>query len=109
MTKAKRKDELIHWRARQVGNYIVENDCTIRQCAKALKVSKSTVHKDTFRLKDIDIGLYHKVRKILERNKEERAQRGGDSTRRKYKGKKIKKVYPKNLTADWIDKKVVNN
>jgi len=31
-------------RATQLGNYIIEHNCTVRAAAKVFKISKSTVH-----------------------------------------------------------------
>ena len=74
-------------RACELGNYIIENNTTVRAAAKRFGISKSTVHKDvTERLETIDRALWHKVRKVLELNKAERHIRGGNATRRKYKG-----------------------
>lgn len=71
-----------------LGEYIIENEATVRDAAKKFKVSKSTVHKDvTERLKRSNPSLWKKVRVVLERNKRERHIRGGMATRRKYKGK----------------------
>ena len=79
--------ELTEGRATQLGNYIIENESTVRAAAKVFKISKSTVHKDvTERLKKENPQLYKQVKKILEKNKEERHIRGGLATRRKYKG-----------------------
>ncbi len=70
-----------------MAEWIVENKATVRAAARRFGVSKSTVHKDlTERLRDTDRLLYEKVRLILEQNKAERHIRGGDATRRKYKG-----------------------
>ena len=67
-------------------NYIVEHSTTIRITAKKFGVSKTTVHKDlTERLKKVDSKLYKKVRKVLDINIEQRAIRGGEAIRRKYK------------------------
>ena len=69
--------------------WIVENKATVRAAARRFGVSKSTVHKDlTERLREADRLLYEKVRLILEQNKAERHIRGGDATRRKYRGQK---------------------
>ena len=35
-----------HERAVKTGEYIVEHQCTVREAAKELGISKSTVHKD---------------------------------------------------------------
>lgn len=78
-------------RAVILGKYIVKNKATVRAAAKANSVSKSTVHSDvTRRLKKIDGELYDKVRKILDKNKEERHIRGGLATREKYTKKASK-------------------
>ena len=77
----------IEERACDLAAWIVENRATVRAAAKRFQVSKSTVHKDmTERLEHIDRHLYQEVRLILEQNKAERHLRGGDATRRKYKG-----------------------
>ena len=36
----------IEERAAEVAHYIVENNATVRQAAKAFGISKSTIHKD---------------------------------------------------------------
>ncbi len=65
--------------------YIVETKSTVRQTALIFHFSKSTVHKDvTERLKEIDKGLYKKVKKVLDFNLSERHIRGGEATRKKY-------------------------
>ncbi|MCL1803343.1 MAG: sporulation transcriptional regulator SpoIIID [Eubacteriaceae bacterium] len=65
--------------------YIAETNQTVRETAKKLGVSKSTVHKDmTERLSEIDHGLYLRVRACLDKNKAERHIRGGMATRMKY-------------------------
>ena len=74
-------------RAIVLGEFIIENNATVRAAAKVFKISKSTVHKDvTERLKRHDPELFKEVKVVLERNKEERHIRGGLATRRKYKG-----------------------
>ncbi len=65
--------------------YIIENNATVRQAAKAYGVSKSTVHKDmSERLPGINKALSKEVRKILDVNKAERHIRGGLATKEKY-------------------------
>lgn len=74
-------------RAVILGEYILDTGATVRAAAKVFKISKSTVHKDvTERLSRDDPQLYGKVKKVLEKNKQERHIRGGMATRRKYKG-----------------------
>ena len=75
-----------HERAIKSAEYIVSHKCTVREAAKMLGISKSTVHKDvTERLQLIDKELYKRVRKVLEKNLSERHIRGGEATKRKYK------------------------
>ena len=58
---------------------------TVREVAKVIGFSKSTVYNDlTTKLNDIDTELYKKVKEQLEYNKKIRHIRGGESTRRKY-------------------------
>jgi putative DeoR family transcriptional regulator (stage III sporulation protein D) len=81
-------DEVFN-RAIELGNYIVENNSTVRAAAKKFGVSKSTVHKDvTQRLKQLNSNLAKEVRKVLEINKATRHIRGGIATKNKYKNKK---------------------
>ncbi len=80
--------ENIEERARQLAEYIIDNDSTVRAAAKQFGVSKSTVHKDiTQRLEKLDGTLWAEAKAVLERNKAERHIRGGIATRIKYKGK----------------------
>ncbi len=72
-------------RARELGQYIIQNNATVRQAAAVFKISKSTVHKDVSqRLFYIDRGLYHKVKAVLDQNLKERHIRGGIATKKKY-------------------------
>lgn len=74
-------------RAVILGEYILDTGATVRAAAKVFKISKSTVHKDvTERLSRDNPQLYCKVKKVLEKNKQERHIRGGMATKRKYKG-----------------------
>jgi putative DeoR family transcriptional regulator (stage III sporulation protein D) len=77
--------EYIEERAIQIAQYIIENNATVRQTAKAFGISKSTVHKDVAeRLEKINPSLAAEVRKVLDVNKSERHIRGGLATREKY-------------------------
>ena len=81
-------------RAKEVGNYIIEKEAAVRGDAKALGMSKSTVHKDvTERLREINPPLYDDVRRVLDKNKKERHIRGGEVTTKKYLMKE--KIYDK--------------
>lgn len=77
--------EYIEERALEIANYIIENNATVRQTAKAFGISKSTVHKDVAeRLTQINPSLANEARKVLDLNKSERHIRGGLATREKY-------------------------
>jgi len=69
----------------KTAEYIVANKCTVREAAKELGISKSTVHKDVAeKLFHYDKDLFEEVRSVLEHNKAERHLRGGMATRDKY-------------------------
>lgn len=81
----KSKEEYIEQRAIESAQYTIENNSTIRQTARHMGVSKSTVHKDLkIRLKEINRSLYENVSEVLEVNKEERHIRGGVATKERY-------------------------
>ncbi|MBR5126380.1 MAG: sporulation transcriptional regulator SpoIIID [Oscillospiraceae bacterium] len=74
-------------RACEVAVYMIETGATVRAAARHFGISKSTVHKDlSQRLPYYNHSLYLQVRKILDKNKQERHIRGGMATKRKYKG-----------------------
>ena len=80
-----------------LGTYLVETKTTVRAVAQKFNVSKSTVHKDvTQTLKKVNPSLYDDVKRILDKNKQERHIRGGEATRQKYKIVK-QKTYDKSL------------
>lgn len=82
-------NNIIDDRATRLGEFIVENNATVRRAAKQFGVSKSTVHKDVSqRLKYIDSGLYRDVKNVLAVNKAQRHIRGGMATKRKYEARK---------------------
>lgn len=77
--------EYIEERAVEAARYIVERKATVRQTAKEMGISKSTVHKDvTERLLKINPSLAAKARQVLDVNKSERHIRGGMATKEKY-------------------------
>ena len=77
--------DYIEERAIEIATYIIENNATVRQTAKAFGISKSTVHKDVAeRLVIINPALAAEARKVLELNKSERHIRGGLATKEKY-------------------------
>ncbi len=68
-----------------LGEYLVENQATVRAAAQFFGISKSTVHKDvTQALKGVNKALYQEVQLLLNKNKQERHLRGGEATRLKY-------------------------
>ena len=72
-------------RAVELGEYIVENNATVRAAAGKFGISKSTVHMDVSqRLKRVNPVLFREVRAVLEKNKSERHIRGGIATKEKY-------------------------
>lgn len=78
---------VVEERAVELGEYILQNNATVRAAAKRFHISKSTVHKDVAeRLQIVNPQLYGQVRHVLEVNKAQRHIRGGQATRRKYKG-----------------------
>ena len=78
--------DTIDKRARELAEFVLETEATVRAAAERFGVSKSTVHKDlTQRLEALDRPLWLRVRTVLERNKAERHLRGGEATRRKYR------------------------
>ena len=73
-------------RAVELGEYIIENNATVRAAAKKFHISKSTVHKDVSdRLRAVNPQLYNRVRGVLDVNKAQRHIRGGIATREKYR------------------------
>lgn len=76
--------EYIKTRCVEMAKYIIETNCTCRECAKKFSISKTTVHLDMRkRLVDIDILLYKKVEKVLDLHKKEAHLRGGLAIREK--------------------------
>jgi len=69
-------------RVLSAAEYTLDNHSTVRETAKVLKVSKSTVHNDlTDRLPKIDPQMASEVHGVLMANKAERHIRGGEATR----------------------------
>lgn len=75
----------IYKRIKEETRIILDSKCTIRELAKKMNISKSTVHKDLHeRLLDIDKNMYNKVKEILEYHIKVRHINGGEATRLKY-------------------------
>ena len=80
-----RVNQAIERRVLDEAEYIVRNGATVRQTARALGASKSTVHKDMeSRLPLLSAPLSKEVAAVFCRNKAERHLRGGEATRRRY-------------------------
>ena len=76
----------------KAAEHIALTGATVRQTAKVLGVSKSTIHKDiASRLWAISPALYREAVAVLARNKAQRHIRGGEATRRRYADLKEKK------------------
>ena len=76
---------VIERRVIKEAEYIVALGATVRQTARALGMSKSTVHKDMeVRLPMISSAMAREVGQVFARNKQERHLRGGEATKRRY-------------------------
>ncbi|MBQ2990999.1 MAG: sporulation transcriptional regulator SpoIIID [Clostridia bacterium] len=65
--------------------YIAAHGATVRETARVLGVSKSTVHKDMeTRIAQLSRPLAEEVAAVFQKNKAERHIRGGEATRRRY-------------------------
>lgn len=79
----------IYKRVKEEASYILKEKCTVRDLAKVMNVSKSTVHKDLQdRLKEVDRKMYKEVDKILKYHLMIRHINGGEATRLKYLNRK---------------------
>ena len=77
--------ESMEKRACELAVYVIETGATVRAASKHFGISKSTVHKAlTQRLRLCNYPLYLQVRRVLDKNKQERHIRGGMATREKY-------------------------
>lgn len=66
------KKEKLNSRALFVGYYILERRCSIRDAARELEMSSSTVWRDVNSIKTIDSNLYDDLKELLEYNFENR-------------------------------------
>ena len=67
--------------------YVLKHKCTVREVARVFCVSKSTAHKDlSERLPVIDKQLHSQIERVLTDNWDVRYLRGGEATKKKYKG-----------------------
>lgn len=73
-------------RVLDTAQYMLKSGATVRDAARKLGVSKTTVHKDMrTRLPQIDRELARSVDELLNVNLSERHLRGGEATKRKYR------------------------
>jgi putative DeoR family transcriptional regulator, stage III sporulation protein D len=78
--------EYIEQRVLEEAAHIIRTKDNLRATANKFKVSKNTVHKDlTERLHYVNPQMEVAVLKIINWNKAERAKRGGEATKRKYR------------------------
>jgi len=83
----------IEKRVLAAAEHIARTGATVRQTARMLGVSKSTVHKDMeTRLPQISQPLTREVSAVFAKNKAERHLRGGEATRRRYEQARVSKV-----------------
>lgn len=72
-------------RVLSAAHLLIDENSTIRDIAKKMGFSKSTIHIDlSIRLKEINNELYQKIKKIFKINQNEKHLRGGLSTKLKY-------------------------
>ena len=75
----------IEKRVIRAAEHIAATSATVRQTARMLGVSKSTVHKDMeTRLPQLSSALSKEVAAVFAKNKAERHLRGGETTRARY-------------------------
>ena len=80
-------DEFLSRRCLEAARYMLEHRATVRQTAAVMGLSKSAVHKDLCKnLPKIEPGIAQQVAALLEYNKSVRHLRGGEATRRRYRG-----------------------
>jgi putative DeoR family transcriptional regulator (stage III sporulation protein D) len=83
-------NEAIRRRVLYQAKVMLDNHLTVREVAKIIGLSKSTIHKDlTEKLRFIDEELFDEITDLLEYNKNIRHIRGGQKTKEKYENLKI--------------------
>ena len=83
-------NEAIRRRVLYQARVMLDNHLTVREVAKIIGLSKSTIHKDlTEKLRLIDEELFDEITTLLEYNKNIRHIRGGQKTKEKYENLKI--------------------
>ncbi|MDE7106044.1 MAG: sporulation transcriptional regulator SpoIIID [Anaeroplasmataceae bacterium] len=88
-------------RVLEMAYLMLEGRRTVREVAKIIGYSKSTVHFDlTTKLEKIDPLLYEEVKELLDYNKKIRHLRGGEATRMKYQQESQFEKHP-NLSTEY--------
>ena len=83
-------NEAIRRRVLYQAKVMLDDHLTVREVAKIIGLSKSTIHKDlTEKLRLIDEELFDEIADLLEYNKNIRHIRGGQKTKEKYENLKI--------------------
>ena len=83
-------NEILRQRVISSANIMLASRLTVRDVAKIVGLSKSTIHKDlTEKLPYINDGLYEEVEELLTYNKKIRHIRGGEKTKEKYQKMKV--------------------
>ena len=83
-------NEILRQRVISSANIMLASRLTVRDVAKIVGLSKSTIHKDlTEKLPNINYGLYEEVEELLTYNKKIRHIRGGEKTKEKYQKMKV--------------------
>lgn len=75
----------VYERVVEVTNFLIDNKATVRATAKKYNMSKSCIHDDvTNKISKICSSLASQAREILDANKADRHNRGGEVTRQKF-------------------------
>ncbi len=79
----------VQLRVTEAAKYILKTGATVRACAEAFGVSKTTIHKDMReRLPELSPAMARQVDAVLNKNRAERHIRGGQATKEKYQRRK---------------------
>ena len=75
----------VQLRVVEAAKHILKTGATVRACAEAFGVSKTTIHKDMReRLPELSPAMARLVDAVLNKNRAERHIRGGQATKEKY-------------------------
>lgn len=83
-------------RVKDAARHILKTGATVRACAEAFGVSKTTIHKDMRqRLPEINPAMARRVDAVLKKNRDERHLRGGQATKEKYRRERREEERPR--------------